>query len=268
MKISALKKFSREDFSGSPDWFGRFLDEINNFSDQMITMTENNIIYEDNIYCQNIEHNFNHGQQIKFLNKLKNKPRGLIAVAANGYAIDGAELQYDNGGEIGVTVYFNKPDTYFNLTRTANQVIPDVTERLISWQLKSNAIGSGLSWAIGDPTKVLCAIPGRYLFCYNFAFDANNAGYRATWMTKNAVTTGTLSRFGFNSLTNNGMVIWNDTGSHCFDLIANDYVQLWCYQNSGGNLDALGASTQEANLTVKKLEYSPSNVPCKIYILG
>lgn len=268
MKISAIKKFSREDFSGSPDWFGRFLDEINNFSDQMITMTENNIIYEDNIYCQNIENNFNHGQQIKFLNKLKNKPRGLIAVAADGYAIDAAELQYDNGGQIGITLYFNKPDTYFQLTRTANQTIPDVTDKQITWQLQSNLIGSGLSWSTNDPTKILCIIPGRYEFCYDFTFDSNNVGSRATWMSKNGVITGTLSRFGMNYLINNGASIWTANGTHIFNLTKNDYVELWCYQNRGGNLDAIGNSQQEVNLTVKKIEYSPSNVPCKVYVLG
>ena len=268
MKISAVKKFSREDFTGAPDWFGRFLDEINNFSDQMITFTENNIIYEDNIYCQNVQYNFNHGEQVKFLNKLKNKPRGLIAVAADGYAIDAAELQYDNGGQIGITVYFNKPDTYFNLTRTSNQAIPTGADTLVSLQLKSNSIGNGLDWAIVTPTAISCNIPGRYLFCYNLAFAGNAVGYRASWLIKNGINSGTLSRFGFYSLPNNGATIWNISGSHVFDLKVNDYVEMLCFQNSGGNLDVLSNATQEVNLTVKKLEYSPANVPCKIYILG
>lgn len=268
MKISAVKKFSREDFIGSPDWFGRFLDEINNFSDQMITMTENNITYDDNVYCQNVEYNFNHGEQVKFLNKLKNKPRGLIAVAAEGYAIDAAELQYDNGGQIGITVYLRKHDTYFNLTRTANQSINNNADTAIIWQLQSNIIGNGLSWSTISPTHISCIIPGRYLFCYNTVFDGNVTGQRVSWMSKNGITTTTLSRFGNNNILANGANLTSMSGSHIFDLKINDYVESWCYQNSGVALNVIGNSQQEVSLTVSKLEYSPTNVPCKIYILG
>lgn len=268
MKIAAVKKFSREDFAGAPEWFGAFLDEINNFSDQMITFTENNIIYEENIYCQSVDYNFNHGQQVKFLNKLKGKPRGLLAVAAQGYAIDAAELQYDNGGQIGITVYFNKPDTYFELTRTANQAIPDATETTIQWQLQSKLKGDGLEWGTTNPTRVTCRIPGRYMFSYMFTFAASAAGYRASWLSKNGAITTSLSRFAMNHLPNNGATFWTVNGTYPLDLVQNDYVELYGFQNSGGNLDAVGNFPLEVSLAVKKLEYSPSNVPCKLYILG
>lgn len=268
MKIAAVKKFAREDFSGSPEWFNTFLDEINNFSDQMITFTENNIIYEDNIYCQPVDYNFNHGQQVKFLNKLQSKPRGLLAVAAQGYAIDAAELQYDNGGQIGITVYFNKSDSYFQLTRSANQTISDVTDTAIQWQVQTGLIGNGLEWGTTNPTRVTCRTPGRYWIGYDFTFDGNATGSRASWLSKNGVVTNTLSRFGMNYLAANTTSLWTANGSHIFNLLQDDYVELWCYQNRGGNLDAIGNAAQEVNLTVKKVEYSPTNVPCKLYILG
>lgn len=268
MKIAAVKKFAREDFSGSPEWFNTFLDEINNFSDQMITFTENNIIYEDNIYCQPVDYNFTHGQQVKFLNKLKGKPRGLLAVAAQGYAIDAAELQYDNSGQIVITVYFNKPDTYFQLSRSANQTITNNTDTLIQWQVQTGLIGNGLEWSSSANTRITCITPGRYLFDYTLTFEPNNAGSRASWFTKNGVTTGTLSRFAMNYLINNGAYHWIATGSHVFNLNQNDYVELWCFQDRGGTLDVVGNNFLEVNLAVKKLEYSPTNVPCKLYILG
>lgn len=83
----------------------------------------------------------------------------------------------------------------------------------------------------GDNTKLVAKAAGVYAITGSVIFASNATGYRVLDLLVNSTT----------SIAGDSRVAVNGTTTTCsiatqIKLAANDYVQLRCYQNSGGNL--------------------------------
>lgn len=264
MKISAIKKFIKEDFIDAPEWFGRFMDEINIFSDQIITMTENNITFNENVLCQPIEFSFTHGVQQKFENKLSGKPRGIIVTESSGYAIDSYELRYDNSGKIGIILYFKTNESSVIAYKTADQPIPSATGTQVTYNTSTQS-GDGIFFS---SNSVVCKIPGRYVFSYKNIWEPDNAGNRYSYIKLNTGASA-LERYAVTfSPPCQGGNYTGQTGTQTIDLNAGDTVSIQSLQNKGVDLNLIGTAPWECIFTAHSLNYNIANVPCKLYVLG
>lgn len=115
----------------------------------------------------------------------------------------------------------------------ANQVIPNTTWTVFAFNAETFDTG-GLHDNVTNNSRI--TIPagggGLYLVGYTIAFNTNATGFRASQIKKNNVT----AYFGNSLAAANG----NTTGlvgSVLLSLSAGDYLELFSYQNSGGNLD-------------------------------
>lgn len=52
MKPPVIQRFQKQNYPGSPDWFTRFLSELNQFSEIMVNITNKNITPQDNLDSQ------------------------------------------------------------------------------------------------------------------------------------------------------------------------------------------------------------------------
>lgn len=269
MKITVPATLSSNDFPNEDDNFYRLLSYFQQHRFETIQLSRNNITFTDNVLIQEVNYKFTHGVKVAFANNLKTKPVGLVPVAAIGAAIDACELTIDNTGKTGITVYFKTQKTNLFLTRSANQSIPNATVTAIIWDINNIQEGAGLKWLTGtNPTRITCVTPGTYLFSYVGAYESNAVGIRAFTININGVATGTFSNFADQSLINNGVQIFQTTGSVPLELKTDDFIEVNTFQNSGGALNLLGHASQEVQLSAISLEYSLTNIPCVIYVLG
>lgn len=87
-----------------------------------------------------------------------------------------------------------------------------------------------------------CTIPtgkgGYYLITGCISYDTNNTGNRGLYFYKNGVNIRTIAQVL--SIAN-----WatNFSASTIVNLVAGDYIEMFAYQNSGGNLDVLRETT-------------------------
>lgn len=103
-------------------------------------------------------------------------------------------------------------------------------------------------------SRVIATTAGRYRLKGRMAWTANNTGRRLLDITKN--TGGT---FAAGSVVLSGSASWTPTSADaCYveaecelDLAANDYVEMWGYQSSGGNLTLI--NTAGANYLLLRL---------------
>ena len=79
---------------------------------------------------------------------------------------------------------------------------------------------------------------GKYLFTMMMAFTTNSTGNRLTALNKNGVN---FHKITFQANGISGGYIF-DSSSTIVDTVAGDYWEMIIYQNSGGNLDAVGGS--------------------------
>lgn len=85
----------------------------------------------------------------------------------------------------------------------------------------------------GNPTRITVPKAGKYLFTANLSFPTNATGNRYLWLAKNGTST---QRYGLQGCPG---LAGGDAGlstSRVFTLAANDYIEAYGYQNSGGSL--------------------------------
>lgn len=90
---------------------------------------------------------------------------------------------------------------------------------------------------VTNPSRITAPEDGRYIVGYAVAFAANSSGYRGTWVKKNDTDNSFLGDF----ITNTGGITPRNGANAVMDLEAGDYLELYAYQNSGGNLDLTSA---------------------------
>lgn len=131
-------------------------------------------------------------------------------------------------------------------SRSTNQTITTSTQTKISF----DAVDSD-DWNCWDlspnPTRLTVPIAGRYLITATASFEAAASGHRAINILKNNTTE--IARSDFlpvsNSIDTHSTVV---TPSET--LAAGDYIELRAWQNSGSDLDILGAGDHFPTLSL------------------
>jgi hypothetical protein len=147
--------------------------------------------------------------------------------------------------------------------RDSNQSIPNTTYTAVSLNTETFDVG-GL-WDAGSPTRLTAKIAGYYLITGDCQFAAASASaYRFLILTRNGDTTaGRLAE------TRPPTAAFDASVPFAIDIAAvayldvDDYVEMWAYQDSGGNLDLLTDGIATPCLSMALLT---SNEGAKAYI--
>lgn len=271
MKIDNIKRIAREEIEEAPEWIDQLLDPLNNALEQFTQTFRNQVDLANNAYVRIVTQTFTDGVEVIIKNPFDKgtKPIGICPIATESdYSIDGFHYQYQTNGELGVTMNFSIPKSYIFLTRNADQMVANVTDTAIIWTTAQN--NEGFIWSsTTNPTRIITPIAGRYVFSYDLPWAANATGNRAGWISKNGVITGTASRFGNYNLPNNGAgLILEGTGTATINMAANDYVEVYGYQASLGNLNAFGNGSAEVKITGHSLSYSGYSAKVTFIVFG
>lgn len=101
----------------------------------------------------------------------------------------------------------------------------------------------GNCWVVGSPTRLTAPVAGRYEIGANAAFAANGTGQRAVDIRLNGTT---VISSGLQNAAS-GIITTVGPPTTIYELAANDYVEMICFQNSGGalNVNSTGNYTPE-----------------------
>lgn len=140
-----------------------------------------------------------------------------------------------------------------SLYRSSALSLSDNTWTLVSWDSESwdsDAMHSTSS----NTSRLVFTTAGRYLVTLNAWFAVNSTGGRAVNLTKN----GAGSRSASNVVLSDGGVQSTATAETLVSVSversfsANDYIEMWAWQGSGGALN-LQAGTNKTTLSARRL---------------
>lgn len=139
------------------------------------------------------------------------------------------------------------------LQQAVAQTFTTATYTAVTWDTK--IVDRDTGWSSGSNTRYTAQTPGIYLVSANIAWASNSSNLRAQYFQ---VTTGSNNPygaavtipFGFASLPaagNSGTVSQALTPY----LYVNDYLQVFAYQNSGGNLNSFVTGIEAMFFTIE-----------------
>lgn len=122
--------------------------------------------------------------------------------------------------------------------RISNQSIPNNTWTALSFDtiITEEKPATTSQWSSGDPTKLICRLPGYYLINAHVRFAANATGVRGINLMKNGVSLTAIIIAAFSG---------QDPTIQCSAIVkldTGDYIEAKAYQNSGGALNAVATS--------------------------
>lgn len=124
--------------------------------------------------------------------------------------------------------------------RSTNQSIPNGTWTALSFDtiITEEKPATTSQWSSGDPTQLICRLPGYYLINAHVRLAANATGGRGINLVKNGST----------ALVGNVYAAFSGIDAHiqCSAIVkldTGDYIEAKAYQNSGAALDAVAISS-------------------------
>jgi hypothetical protein len=118
------------------------------------------------------------------------------------------------------------------VSRSSVQTLTTAVEAAVSFDGETGTDPWGM-WVVGSPTRMTVPVDGWYSFTGYAQFVANVTNVRSLKILQGGATVLAFDRrLAANSLTTDITVT---TGP--VSMSAGAYVELWAYQNSGGNLD-------------------------------
>lgn len=139
--------------------------------------------------------------------------------------------------------------------RDTDQVVTTATVTAMSFDTDVYGGANGF-WTIGDPTKLYAPVSGIYLVVGTGGFEAHSTGGRQFWLRKNGA--GDYPCEVSNKTRDDGGQ-WHTTISATVDLQAGDYMEIYVYQNTGGNLNLEGTAPNNPSFSMALI--SDLNVP-------
>lgn len=124
---------------------------------------------------------------------------------------------------------------------SSGMTIPDSTDYPLAFDSERWDTDNIHVTTAGTNGRLVCRTPGRYFICGMVKFASSGVGNRGVKIKLNAANTPLAGQF----FPNAGANSWYATVSTVYDLVENDYVTLWVYQNSTGTLSI----QQEANIS-------------------
>ena len=141
--------------------------------------------------------------------------------------------------------YADSPQNYpfgtvaIRVERSTNQSIPNNTWTTLSFDtiVTEEKPATTSQWSSGDPTKLICRLPGYYLINAHVRLAANATGGRGINLVKNGST----------ALVGNVYAAFSGIDAHiqCSAIVkldTGDYIEAKALQNSGAALDAVATS--------------------------
>ena len=132
--------------------------------------------------------------------------------------------------------------------KTTGQTISNNTQTAITWSAEYFDTDAFHSTSTNTSRFTIPAGKGgKYLFTATARFASNSTGIRSWTYYKNG--SGLMQPAAMNAVSSGGSatsVVWVG------DLIAGDYIELYCFQTSGGNLDIL-ADADNTYITISYL---------------
>ena len=120
--------------------------------------------------------------------------------------------------------------------KSSSQSIPHTTSTALTFNLESwdtDAIHDNAT----NNSRLICKTAGKYIVVGAAVFDGNATGTRCCLLYKNGAMEQQFTRVT-PANTNESRL----SAAWLVDLSVNDYIELYCYQNSGSALNAQGAS--------------------------
>lgn len=140
--------------------------------------------------------------------------------------------------------YADSPQNYpfgtvaIRVERSSNQSIPNNTWTTLSFNtiVTEEKPATTSQWSSGDPTKLICRLPGYYLINAHVRIAQNATGARGINLMKNG---GSLTAIIIAAFSGQDPVIQCST---IVKLGTGDYIEAMAFQNSGAALDAVATS--------------------------
>jgi len=124
--------------------------------------------------------------------------------------------------------------------KNAAQSLTDLTETALTWQTEVFDKPDGSMFDSGASTRLTCRAEGRYIASVLVVFAAAAGGVRDVFITKNGgATRETTTRFASLGAGSATFV----TAFTPLDLVVDDYVEAFAYQDSGAAVNVLSAQT-------------------------
>ena len=194
---------------------------------------------------KDVRYRFPKGTKIKLVQSGSTK---YFYVTATAYSADttititgGSDYSLANATISGQAYsYADSPQNYpfgtvaIRVERSSNQSIPNNTWTTLSFDtiVTEEKPATTSQWSSGDPTKLICRLPGYYLINAHVRIGQNATGARGMNILKNgtALIANIFSpTSGFDSHFQVNATVKLDTG---------DYIEARVFQNSGAALDA------------------------------
>lgn len=131
--------------------------------------------------------------------------------------------------------------------RTANQSIATATYTAIAFTAESFDTDTFHDNSTNN-TRFTVTTAGKYRITPAVRWTSNTTGFRVVAVRKNGVATNLLHSSSPGLAQNH-----SQTGSVTLDLAANDYVEVYVYQDSGGNLSVIGDA--DGGMTYVELDF-------------
>lgn len=122
--------------------------------------------------------------------------------------------------------------------RNSAQTISTATVTALSFSHEIN--DTDTCWAVGDPTKLYARTAGYYSFGASVAWTGNATGSRIVYVRKDGTTILCAERDAGLGVEQSMSV----SGGQLY-FAADEYIEVMVYQNSGGDLDVVAASTTD-----------------------
>jgi len=173
-------------------------------------------------------------------------PTGTASGYGNAYIrTNGLYLINDSGQDIGPFIT-GSYDIGARIYHNANQSLSTTTSTLLifnSERYDTNGMHSGSSG------QLYCNIAGKYIISGNARFASDNAGDRMLIIYLNGTTAIGLQRVEAVEVAEHTTI----NVSTIYELEVGDYVELWAYQASGGDLNVEVAANYSPEFMMQKI---------------
>lgn len=147
----------------------------------------------------------------------------------------------------GAVTAAGQADISARVTRSTAQSIANATETAISFDtVRWDTDGM---WDAANATRLTCQTAGKYLIVGNVRFAGAAGGYRQAGIKING--TATYLAIDKSSSLDSATVDLNPVA--VYDLAAGDFIELYVFQNSGGNLNVEVLANSSPELSMIKI---------------
>lgn len=239
-KLSSLKRISREDLQGAPDWVDPLLEATNEFQEQATAR-----INRETRVLQSYK--FVHGVEQEIKNPFDARlPEGIDTVRCQGLEVDSTgkttgklydlsvasvrwrvvQTQPGQPQRLGVTVSYAPPLGAVSVSRNTAQLIPNTTGDFVSYGAMDYSEGSAIAW--NGATRLTFSQAGRVRVTHENAWDDVAGGnYRAQLVLINRATT----YYAYQYMAGTLYAILNSSDE--VEIAAGDFVESYVLHDQG-----------------------------------